>query len=99
MSAFAPQQQKTDDRDVIESCDLGAAMGTPGAGRREIEARTCLEGLTTQLRRLFRPLPFEHDREAMNDDVQEAADKKAEKSAEKRNSDWVIDIQSTNTSG
>ena len=83
VGALAAQQQVADDRDVLVGVDRRAAVRAGGAGHDEVVTlggaarcgRGCRRrGIGQHFLRLGPPLPIEHDRQPVDDHVQEAAD-------------------------
>lgn len=77
--ALATQGQPADHRDVLPGLDLVAAMGAARVRQDQVEGIAL--GLRRKLQRLPRlrlPVTEHHHRQAVDDDVEKAADEKAE---------------------
>ncbi|MNF98296.1 hypothetical protein D3C84_811510 [compost metagenome] len=77
--AASAQQQPADDRDVLPSTDLVSAVRAAGVRQQQVEALGWLLAVQFQhLTRLGLPVALHHDRQAVDDHVDEAADQQAQ---------------------
>ena len=77
IGAAPAQEEPAQHRHILPGCDRRLAAGTGGAGHDQVVAgigsrRRTLKG-AQELRRLQAPVAVEHDRQAVNDDVEKAA--------------------------
>ena len=81
VGAFSAKQQVADDRYVLPGPDLVATGRAARPRRHEVEATVgeiVLRRVPRDFLALGAPLPFHHDWQTMNDDIQKAADHEAE---------------------
>lgn len=77
--AAAFEEQVAEDRDVFAGADFVVAVGAGGVGEDQVVAFWLLFGWEVEdFSGLVAPVAIKHDREAVDDDVEEAADQEAE---------------------
>ena len=83
--AAAAQDEPAQDRDVVDAEDLRLAGGAARAGHDEVVGFTLGRWRPPlDVGRLRAPLPLQHERQAVDDDVQEAADGEPDESRHRR---------------
>ena len=79
---LATQGQPADHGDILPSANLMITVRAPRTWQQQIEALTDLLRRALEiLKRLRTPLTLHHDRQAINHDVEEAADQQAQQSS------------------
>lgn len=77
--AAAFEEQVAEDRDVFAGADFVVAVGAGGVGEDQVVAFWLGFGREVEdFSGLGTPVAIEHDRQAVDDDVEETADEKAE---------------------
>ena len=90
--AASAQQNVADYRNVLEGTDQVAAVGAARARDGQIEARRgFFRCVAPERGRLEVPFPFHHHRQAVDDDIQKAADEQPDQRADRHEDDGVLE--------